>query len=388
MARKRKAKNAAPGQAALRTRKPARSRWRPGLFMSSEVSTSLGFKETGQTPVHAASGDLITRLEAQCFICKEQLTHSSAPNQGTITREDVFPQWLWEKFELQDCFIDFPHGDSKKYPEILVPCCNSCNNRWMSQVEQRISRAGKAADEYPEFIKLSRSDLSLWTAKIFYGLLMLSIKPWDFEARQGRPARFSGAILDHLQLATKLLDGFRKRVIINAPAHPFSILMFRLKSGGPAWFNFDYRDNLEWPTALALRMGSLGLLVVFEDFGYVEDWYRTRLASLLDGKILHPVQFLEVVARAFYHAGLGGYDYSYSLIDGANDTYISLKPYPTEGRPRSDDRLSELMVRLTGDQGLGEVIDGKSPSLLVRHDGSFRDLPFIAPTVDGVILNR
>lgn len=350
--------------------------------MLSEFSALLGFKGAEQTPVRATPRDLITQLEAQCFICKEQLTHSSAPNLGTITREDVFPQWLWEKFELQDSFIDFPHGGSKTYPDILVPCCNTCNTKWMSQVEQRISKAGKAADEYPEFIKLSRSDVSLWAAKILYGLLALSIKPWDFDAKMGQPPRLSDAVLDHLQLATRLLDGFRKRVIINAPAHPFSILMFRLKSGGPAWFNFDYRDNLEWPTALALRMGSLGLLVVFEDFGYVEGWYQAQLASLLDGRTLHPVQFLEVVARAFYHAGLGGYNYSYSLIEGVNDTYISLKPYPTEGRERSDERLAELMVRLTGDQGLGEIIEGKSPSLLVRKDGAFRDLPFVVPAIE------
>jgi hypothetical protein len=166
-------------------------------------------------------------------------------------------------------------------------------------------------------------------------------------------------------LIAKLLDGFRKRVIINAPAFPISILTFHLKSGSNARGNYDYRDSIEWPTALAIRMGSIGVIASFEDFGYLEDWYKKTLAPLLDGKILHPVQFSEVVARAFYNAGLGGFDIKYWLIDGPHDVYMGLTPLVTEGREADPQRLADMMADFTGAEDLRTLHNGIHRSLLV-----------------------
>jgi hypothetical protein len=185
--------------------------------MLNELSQPLLPRGNAEAVSHPTPTDLLAQIDAECFFCKKRLAHGTLPHTRTITREDVFPKWLWKKFKLQDDFIDFPHGDSKKYPDILVPCCDTCNNRWMSRVEGRISKAGKAKDEYPAFRNLSRSDISLWMGKILYGLLAASIKPWDFETHTALPPRLSPAALDQIQLLMKLLDGFRKGVVINAP---------------------------------------------------------------------------------------------------------------------------------------------------------------------------
>jgi hypothetical protein len=324
---------------------------------------------------------MITQLTAKCFICKKQLTHSKTPNVGTITREDVFPQWLWTKFQLKNDFIDFPHGGSEKYPKILVPCCQTCNTKWMSQVENRVSQAVTAADEYPEFIKLSRSDLALWLSKISYGLLAASVWPWRFESQSALPPRLPAAVLDQYQLVAKLLDGFRKRVIISAPAFPISILIFHVKSGSDARLNYDYRDSIEWPTALAIRMGSVGVIASLEDFGYLEDWYKKTLASRLDGKVLHPVQFSEVAARAFYNAGLGGFNVKFGLSEGPDDIHMWLNPIVTEGRERDPQRLANMMADFTGVENLRTLHNDMHRSVLVTKEGGFWDIPFVDGTV-------
>jgi hypothetical protein len=344
--------------------------------MLNELSQPPQLRRDASPVSQPTPADLLAEIDAECFICKKRLAHGAMPHMRTITREDVFPQWLWKKFRLQNDFIDFPHGESKKYPDILVPCCKTCNNRWLSQVEGRVSKAGKATDQYPEFIKLSRSDVSLWMAKILYGLLAASIKPWDFDSQTPLPPRLSPAVLDQLQLLMKLLDGFRKRVVINAPAHPFSILIFPLKSGSDLHLNFNYRDSPEEPTLLAMRMGSVGIIVSFEDFGHLERWYQRDLATMLAGKVLHPIQFTEVVARALYVGLLWRFGFKYTVIDGRHDVFITLTPQPQKGLDENPQALAAMIARLTRVEKLESLVDGQVRSLLVNDSGDFQDLPF------------
>jgi hypothetical protein len=46
-----------------------------------------------------------------------------------------------------------------------------------------------------------------------------------------------------------------------------------------------------------MRMGSAGLIVTFDDFGFIERWYHGELVAILDNQALHPLQFSEVLAR-------------------------------------------------------------------------------------------
>jgi hypothetical protein len=352
-------------------------KWRPGLYMLNEVpNASLNDVKEEKAARPPAPDAVINELTAQCFICNKQLTESPTPNVGTLTREDIFPTWLCEKFQLKNDFIDYPNNTSKKYPKILIPCCNLCNNEWMSQVEGRISKAVKAANEYSEFIKLNRSDVSLWTGKILYGLLMTRIAPWNFNVNSPLPQELSSSALDDIWLLRKLLAGFRQRVIINAPDYPISILTFQLKSGSTPRLNWNFRDTPRWPTAIAMRMGSVGLIVAFEDFGYLRRWYNGELAGLLSGKTLHPVQFSEVVARALYTGGLCCHDYKYTLIEGTNDCYMSLTPLPKQAYEENPQALGALVTKLTGLNELSVVVDGKVPSILVNKRGVFQDIPF------------
>jgi hypothetical protein len=291
------------------------------------------------------------------------------------TGEDVFPKWLWRRLQLAGAAINLLDGGWKNYPGLLVPCCRECNNNYMSQVETRIS---KAIPSFAAFEKLSRSDLSLWTAKILYGLLHFEVKPWDPKTKSWLPPRHPAAVFDHLQLTIRLLNGFRKRIVLDAPKWPFSMLRFHLKSGGPPELNFQFRDSVKWPVALAMRVDAVGFIVVFEDFGYIEHWYDQILRRLLDGRIIHPVQFSEIVARTFYEAGLVQFNVEYWAWDGPPGTILSLRPQMVAALPPDNRRRADMISEFTG-ISLAELWNEQeqnSDSLLVRKSGEFQDIPF------------
>jgi hypothetical protein len=340
--------------------------------MVGELAGPFTFDSQPHQPPPTIPGAILENVEAYCFICKNKLRRSRTANAGDYTKEDVFPQWLVEKFELENEYLDFPDGGSAKYPDILVPCCRTCNNRWMSQVEERISRAVKAADEYPEFVKLNRSDVALWVVKIMYGILTRRIAPWNFKKHKSGGSGISDQILDQFRLSLMLLEGFRKRIILNAPAFPISLLILPITPGASGGLAFDYRDSIEWPTAIAMRMGTVGLIATFEDFGAIQNWYDTALAHLLRGKALHPVQFLEIAARAFYQAGLGAYSVSYSELNSPRDTYLSLRPVLSEVLPLDPERERAVIAHMTGENRFLDVEEGSS--LLLRKDGSFQEM--------------
>jgi hypothetical protein len=180
-----------------------------------EFSKPLTFDpDPHQTPTPDPAA-ILEDTEAECFICKTPLFRSETPNEGNYSREDVFPKWLVEHFGLETAVLDYPGGKSSSYKNILVPCCQPCNNNWMSDVETRIGRAVRAPDQYAEFKKLRRSDIALWTIKIMYGLLWIRIAPWNFKKHKPRPPEVTDTVLDHFRLSLMRLDGFRKRVVLS-----------------------------------------------------------------------------------------------------------------------------------------------------------------------------
>jgi hypothetical protein len=350
---------------------------RTGIFRAHEIPEPKIIGGSVPRVLNLSNAELLERTGSDCFICHEPLTKGTEPKEGTDTHEDVFPKWLQKHFGLGSGMINLLDGSGKKYRDVLVPCCRSCNNEAMSQVENRISQALKKG--FPEFSGLRRSDLFLWAAKILYGLLRLQTNPRDPNTKRILEPILSPDVFDHLRLTMMLLNGFRKRVIIDAPTWPFSILLFHLNAGGSPGLNFNYRDSIEWPPALAIRLGSIGLIVSFEDFGYLEHWYETEMKQYTEGKILHPIQFSEIVARAFYQGGLCGFNCRYYAIEGVNDLWLGLKPEMVVGYQPDSQRQAQMIAECTGIP-LEKLWDDKrkgSGSIIVGKDGKFQDIPFI-----------
>jgi hypothetical protein len=344
--------------------------WKPGLYTLDEFSGPVTFDpdphET-RTPDPTA---VLQETDAACFICKTPLFRSETPNQGNYSREDVFPN-------LETAFLDYPDGRSFRYEDILVPCCQPCNNEWMSDVEKRIGRAAKAPDQYTEFEKLSRSDLALWSIKIMYGLLWTRIAPWNFKKHKPRPPEITDTVCDQFRVALMLLDGFRKRVVLWGSAFPNSILILRIKPGATGKLAYDYRDSIEFPTGIAMRIGTVGLISTFEDFGVVQNWFDNEIAPIIGNNALHPVQFMEIAARAFDTASMGSYNVAYSVITGPRDLSLQLKPRLAHARPLNEALLYARIAQMTREK---IFLDPPAGATSLRNkNGDFLEIPWPTP---------
>ena len=347
----------------------------PGIYMASEVHGPLAFGAAQVPRVEETS--LPEYIGTHCFICDAPLT-LLRPSPQQRTREDVMPNWLRRAFEMPntESGINLPDGTpGPAYEDVLVPCCATCNNVAMSAVENRVASAWRQG--FHAFTQLSRSDIFLWTAKIVYGILYRQTNPWNFKTNAASTPTRTEAAFEHFLLTRTLLKGFIKPVVVDAPASPFSILCFPLLTGSEPKLNFNFRDSPGWPLAIALRMGPVGVIVSFEDCGMLEHWYDTNLKSIVGGHALHPLQFAELVARAFYYGGLYGLNFSYTQLDSDTALYLGLRPIPAEGYARSPEREAAMVAHYTGIAELGELGKtgpGVSPTLLVSSDGRFVDM--------------
>jgi hypothetical protein len=274
---------------------------------------------------------------------------STTANAGNYTKEDVFPVWLSRHFGIADAVIDYPDGTSKQYKQVLTPCCLSCNGGWMKAVEDRVAPAGTSLDQYAAFTQLSRSDIALWTIKLMYGLLYARIEPWSFNSHKPKPKEISEQVLDQMRLSLMLLDGFRKRGIIAGAPFSSSIILVRIKPGATGPLAFDYQDSIEYPNAIAMRIGTVGLITVFEDFGTTENYYAQELAPIVGNNALHPDQFMGVAARLFDFASSGYYDVNYSAMEGPRDVLLRLSPRPQPGIERTNDALYRRIAKMIRD---------------------------------------
>jgi hypothetical protein len=157
----------------------------------------------------------------------------------------------------------------------------------------------------------------------------------------------SDTVCDQFRLSLMLLDGFRKRVVLWGSSFPNSILILRIKPGATGGLAYDYKDSIEFPTAIAMRMGTVGLISTFEDFGVVQNWFEDQIAPIIGNNALHPVQFMEIAARAFETASTGGYNVQYTAITGPRDVSLMLKPHLAHSRPVDQTRLYARIAQMT-----------------------------------------
>lgn len=347
---------------------------RCGIFLPREAKrSSIPWQNRENDSLEGSQG-ILERLQFNCFLCGVQLT-VEAGTEFSATDEDVFPKWLQTYFELENRYFYLHNGDKRKYSEALIPCCAKCNNEYMSRFEARIARALKRGFE--QFSQLRKADVFLWCAKIYYGLVHHEAKPRDWRGDQHFEPTISPKLLDDLGLLLLLMQGFRKRVMVFGPDHlPFSILRFRLHASGEpaACFRTGYLMHVP---AIALQLGSIGIIAVLDDFGATEEAYRQLVGSALSGKTLYSEQFLELAGRLFYLSYRNPLGTRMMMVEGPHDVMLDLDPYPL-GDLKYDpadeaellSKMTELPIEIFFDS------DGRIKSILLRSDRCFNEQPF------------
>ena len=354
-------------------RQPRSRRLKTGIFLLNEEDQSQVQWQLVEPSV-SDSDALLHKVAFRCFLCDETLnTNLGHPKQDT--HEDIFPQWLQKRFDLADLPIALSDGRQKKYSEALIPACQACNNVHMSRIEDRIVRTTQAG--FDAFKHLPKHIVFLWCAKIYYGIMHLEVQPRDPRTKVPEPPALAPQFLKDAEWILVLLQGFRKRVLISGyPSFPFSVIRLPLQTGKDVASYF----NVRWPTTLpgiALQLGRVGVICVFDDFGFAEEWYSHHFESLLSGRELHPNQFWEVAGRLFYAASLQSAHTWFLRVEDAANIWIEYDPHPEpqkEFRPAEADSWTRQFTKAPEGMRFWNPNTQKMITLLERPDGSFNEM--------------
>ncbi len=284
---------------------------------------------TSQTP-HSNYGTLATGHDT-CFLCGDQST--------LITQEHVFPKWLQKRHNLWDQRLTLLNGTTVPYRDLKIPCCAECNNQSLSKLENVIRSA--VLKGYTEALATDGRLWFLWAGKIFYGILRT-----ELHLLEDRSAPAGGTIVPERLLKTLstlhlFLQGIRQRHDF-AGDPPYSVLICNVHDLGKT-NGYFMRDSLAYLT-LSIRMGEVGVIVVFEDHGLTTDSYG-RYVSEVGGRKLHPLQFDELYAKVRYQA---------SLVENRPHYQTA---YDTNGeRTAKTDVFSNLFLREWSQEEYSEVL--------------------------------
>ena len=222
-----------------------------------------------------------------CFLCGKELDNANR------TDEHVFPRWLLREFDLYDERMGLPNDSDIRYRQLTIPCCNSCNSSWLSQLEDLVStafREGPAA-----FEALGPVPLGLWLSKIYYGLIFK-----DISLALDRSTPDSGPLLEPQWLSTyfelhQVLQVLRGALALAPGQVPASVFVFRTLDSEIPQNRFDFRDTTTVPF-IALRLGPVAVVGCLLDWGSVGGALHIEDVDAAKTFELHPVQFSAIAA--------------------------------------------------------------------------------------------
>lgn len=237
-----------------------------------------------------------------CFLCGTRVS--------AITQEHVFPKWLQQRYDIWDQRIDLLNDTEIQYRSLRIPCCSTCNNEDLSKLESVISSAVASGHEACRV--LDERLLYMWAGKLFYGILRKEINLLRDRAEPGKESIIPASTLKSFSNLHMFLQGIRGRHLFQS-VPPYSVLVCNLHDlGHPR--NYCFRDSLVYMTT-AVRMGEVGVIVVFEDAGLTTGSFG-RYVAKVNGRKLHPIQFDELYAKVTYQVSLieGGLTYLTSQV--------------------------------------------------------------------------
>ena len=275
----------------------------------------------------AASGRAFTG--GQCFACGGEPTAGDG--------EHIIPRWAQRRFDLFNQTLTLLNGSRIPYRQLTIPCCESCNNGFLRDIENAVIEILKK----PDFSDLGpRITLGRWLCKVFIGLL---VKETTLLLDQRDPSKgsiLSQDFLEEFRQAQFILQSARKRTIFHSlhGPHPFTLYMYRIESDDD-FGEFDLSTSL-MGQSIAVRLGRVG--VVFVNDGGLQYEAGRKGPLHLDGRRLHPVQFSEVAARVHYKATLRDATHSYTSCETPDEIVVD----QVAVRPFSDVRLQGGAIQI------------------------------------------
>lgn len=248
-----------------------------------------------------------------CFLCGNKITKKG------YSQEHIFPKWLLNKYKLWTNRLTLLNKKTLQYKQIKIPCCSICNGK-LGNLEKKIASA--ANDGYKKFIKIPKIFIFQWLLKIIYLILY---KETDILLDPSNPLKGSivhKKILENFRTSHLFLQSVRIKSKFHKPP-PWSIFIFQIQKNKERKLNFDYKDNIPL-LSVAIRMDDIGIIACLQDNNISEKFFQKEFKKL-QKKLLHPIQFDELIAKIFYQRSLLNRTPKYiSISNGPQLEIISL----------------------------------------------------------------
>ena len=282
----------------------------------------------------------------RCFYCGKRL-------RSERSREHVFPEWLQTKFGLAYQSLTLLNGTTIPYRNLKVPCCKTCNNVHLSQLENRVKTL---LFERPiKDVSKNLDQVFIWATKILLAIVYAErLLPLSRRYPKGRrilPRELWDSFqMTHLFIQSLIIP-MRFTCEDNHERIPGSIFIFDLKTHDePGDGVYDFRDDL-LTLSVFMRMGNRGIIAV-ADGGALDIEIGDVVRRDVKRK-LHPIQFYEIGARIFYKARLFNRTPKYIMTKHNEDFNVMQMPLAgLSARPVFDEwkhpAYAEMLATFTG----------------------------------------
>ena len=301
-----------------------------------------------------------------CFLSGEK---TNSP-QEEIT---VFPQWLLDKFQLNQKAFKMLDDRSTSYQDLKIPCAAWVKKNAIEPLEEEIHIAFSSG--YEAVKELPSIKLFHWISRIVYGIIYNEI-------RTGLRQQQTGAEL--FQLAQGLILKFGNLNLMMQSLikpvefddnKPWSIQVLKVENSIET---FNYRDEINTLT-FSLGMNDFGIIACLQDHG-TNAIYHAETLKKIGEQVLKPIQFEELIARFYYSNYLFNRLPDYSILPTQDKVYIEAMPLRgMSNKPLFDNWLikpyAQVLENFWKPWGLTlfEIIkDPENPlSFLLDEEGNF-----------------
>jgi len=285
--------------------------------------------------------------ERKCFAC------GGEPSTGI--GEHIIPKWLQNRCNLFDARITLINGTRIPYRSLTIPCCETCNNGFLAQIENDVQDifASGTIGTYDQRLAVGR-----WMSKILIGIL---VKETSLALDRSNPMLGSivpANLIDEFRHCHLVLQSARKPTSFHC-LHgdlPFSLYYYLIADTAEA-DNFYLSTNVAGQ-CVAIRVGHLA--VIFVSDGGLQMHVGPKGPFSLSGSTITQTQFRELAARVHYKSILRDATHFYLISESdefmrihQNDvvSYSGLIPNSLERRifrEWNDEEFSNLAADYTG----------------------------------------
>lgn len=291
-----------------------------------------------------------------CFLCGHDCDSKTA--------EHIFPKWLQHQYKLWNQKLTITNGTLIPYRLLTVPCCSECNNKHLSQLEDKFKMLLEKSFQNLSFEE--ETTIFQWSAKILYATRYKELSLLIDRANPDMGKILTPKELESYSALHLFLQSTRYESEFTPPK-PWSLFIFSCKDD-----DFFYHNNIHG-LCFSMKFGKIAFTIVYEDNNVISD-YMKPLISLKNHELSFP-QYLEANAHIFYSAIIKDNVPKYSSTFSMKFEKLT---FNTLGSLRSrkwiDGEFAELFDFLLKSCGinLGESVlrkDGLITSFLVDENG-------------------